>query len=1256
MTMSRHIATYAMGTGAEWPFVSLPHFETEAQHAMGSVEGGLVAIQPLVSESDRIQWEHYSITQYEWIQEVVISGDDSIDSVPSRITPFIFDSLDTRRPSTSNGHSYAPIWQVAPIFDHLHLINYNTFNSTFFAQIFAKLKESKDAVLSGISKFEDNEAEGPESWIAVPVYRNTSDDTDLVAVLSFVKLWHQEIQDSLPNEDINGIVLVVEFSCDQLHTYKVVGRNIVYLGFGDRHDSRYDQLFVLRDLGGVITTDNCDYSVSIYPSTEYHASGYSTRPLIYAAFVSGLCVTVAIVYCAYIFIASRGLQNTSSRDGSVKSDDTEDLKLNDMQTPSASFDCINPTDVAGRIGAEAETESSAFSLSESLRNNSQAFSATIVDSTSTRISGGETPTAFADEFKDASVMFADVAGFADWSASREPSSVFTLLASVYNAFDKIADRRNIFKVETLGDCYVGAAGLPDPVKNHATVIARFADECLTVMKEVVGNLTAVLGPGTEKLALRVGIHSGPVVAGVLQGEGKFRFQLLGDAVQVAALMLSTSFQNKIHTSPETARLMIEDDKSSWLKPRYSTVYIKEKESQTYWIEVENTTNNADTKRQRRFSNYEIAKLEAKEADSSANMSGGGVVAIANASPHPRRSSITHRRSSLGSRPSSIHSSTSVSRPSSSSNILAEEGHGFERTEEGSLKNGSQSSRPNIAGQFAPEGGTNDGIETVVEETAQQLQNMESPKMARGKAVGAVESKISQQKESDGRSNGISLLMEPKANGAIEESPNKHGRKFPAILLDPGNHDDWSDSLSSGSDSSDQSDFSSEEDYSNDSSPAEDEIVQMNSQVCGDISDHPGSTSPVDARESGQASHQPISESLAKQSGGKRGPRQPSDNHMLIDQTVEIFRNCLRMNIARRGGTVPTGASLAWEEDDTTTKLRISPVDDPEDVLAFPVQRTDESIDVSAVELDPVILEQIKDYVGVIASTFESNPYHSFERAVFVMQSTGELFSNIVSTNWAVEETSDDNGLSYRMKTDRGKLLEFTEGISSDPLVLIAATMSALVQDACHPGIPSSRSVAGKTSLELAWDLLMEPIYNDFRACIYTSMSDKERFRQLLVNAVVAADTSDKELGERSKMRWGQAFRRRDSKGTNAPTAREEIDLKTTLLLEHLVQAANVSHAMNDWQIYAKWNERKLIELQLAHENGLQDEDPSIDFHISELNFLDRVVLPLIRRLRECDALGPVSVEYLKAARQIRQEWSRKGPEFVRNTVLKHQSK
>ena len=76
--------------------------------------------------------------------------------------------------------------------------------------------------------------------------------------------------------------------------------------------------------------------------------------------------------------------------------------------------------------------------------------------------------------------------------------------------DKLARRMNVFKVETIGDCYVAATGLPEPQTDHAERMALFAYKCLNKVKELLKKLESQLGPGTSDLGMRMGMHSGPV--------------------------------------------------------------------------------------------------------------------------------------------------------------------------------------------------------------------------------------------------------------------------------------------------------------------------------------------------------------------------------------------------------------------------------------------------------------------------------------------------------------------------------------------------------------------------------------------------------------------------------------------------------------------------------------------------------------------------------------------------------------------------
>jgi hypothetical protein len=130
---------------------------------------------------------------------------------------------------------------------------------------------------------------------------------------------------------------------------------------------------------------------------------------------------------------------------------------------------------------------------------------------------------------------------------------------------------------------MAVTGLPNPTKDHALIMAKFARDCRDQMSTLTKSLEISLGPETSDLVMRFGLHSGQVTAGVLRGQ-KSRFQLFGDTVNVAARMESTGIRNCIQVSEETSQLLIEGGKNHWLTPREEPIQAKGKgELSTYWV-------------------------------------------------------------------------------------------------------------------------------------------------------------------------------------------------------------------------------------------------------------------------------------------------------------------------------------------------------------------------------------------------------------------------------------------------------------------------------------------------------------------------------------------------------------------------------------------------------------------------------------------------------------------------------------------------
>jgi len=125
-----------------------------------------------------------------------------------------------------------------------------------------------------------------------------------------------------------------------------------------------------------------------------------------------------------------------------------------------------------------------------------------------------------------------VVGFTKWSSERSPHEVFRLLEKIFWEFDDIAARNNVFKLGTIGDCYIAVTGIPDPIEDHAVVLTQFAFDARDAVHRVYASLEKE-GLDTAKLDMRFGIHLGDTTAGILRGT-KSRFELFGDTINTAS--------------------------------------------------------------------------------------------------------------------------------------------------------------------------------------------------------------------------------------------------------------------------------------------------------------------------------------------------------------------------------------------------------------------------------------------------------------------------------------------------------------------------------------------------------------------------------------------------------------------------------------------------------------------------------------------------------------------------------------------------
>jgi class 3 adenylate cyclase len=153
------------------------------------------------------------------------------------------------------------------------------------------------------------------------------------------------------------------------------------------------------------------------------------------------------------------------------------------------------------------------------------------------------PSHIADAFKDVTILFADIVGFTDLSTRLSPGELVAMLNRLFTAFDDLADKHGLEKIKTIGDAYMVVGGLPEARADHAEAVVGMGLE----MRDAVALVARETG---YDLRVRIGVNTGPVVAGVI-GKKKFAYDLWGDAVNTASRMESHGLPGEIQVTEAT---------------------------------------------------------------------------------------------------------------------------------------------------------------------------------------------------------------------------------------------------------------------------------------------------------------------------------------------------------------------------------------------------------------------------------------------------------------------------------------------------------------------------------------------------------------------------------------------------------------------------------------------------------------------------------------------------------------------------------
>ncbi|CAB9499168.1 Receptor-type guanylate cyclase gcy [Seminavis robusta] len=631
-----------------------------------------------------------------------------------------------------------------------------------------------------------------------------------------------------------------------------------------------------------------------------------------------------------------------------------------------------------------------------------------------------------DVFVKTTVALLDVHGFAAWSSCREPVQVFKFLEKLFESIDNIAAERQVFKVETKGEVYVAASGIPDARNDHAIAMARFALSCMKKMEHLFMKLEVIFGPDTGDMSLRIAMHSGPVTGGFLKGKGAQRFQLFGDTMTTAGLIQAAGQASRVHMSEATAKLLIKAGKRKWVVKRMEKLQTEEKgELQTYWL-------------------------------------------------------------------------------------------------------------------------------------------------ARG-----------------GRA--ASLLA---SSGAADLS---------------------SQGLGTSSGDSEESDLA--------------DVLGLDSQ------------------------------------------------QRWIEWNLELFKDQLKQIVARRESTVRSSSELFSGSDDLDIEADM-PLEEVKEIIELPgfdKKAAKRQLENKEVTLSPLVVEQLRELITRIANEYNDNPFHNFAHASYVVMAVQKYMNRIVAAS-EVDVGEDEE--RHRSST-MAAIHDHTYGITSDPLTQFACLFSALIHDVDHPGVPNgqlikederiasrykNRSVAEQKSLDISWLILMESDFDELRSTVCHNSRELRRFRELVVNSVMATDLGDAELKALRNARWEKAFATMDISTTHTGResfsnndeenprpvrkSREATNRKATIVIEHLIQAADVAHMSQHWHIYRKWNERLFREMYKAFREDRSDTNPADFWYKGELGFIDYYVVPLSKKLRDCGVFGPTSDENLNYATNNRSMWEKEGEDIV----------
>ena len=515
----------------------------EARNASGSY---LMAYVPVIQPQDLELWANYTLAHENWLADKQQNMDllspriwehtggentaenTCLSATTTSARPLAHPGRDRTAVSSADGGAFAPIWTSSPP-AKASLINRNLLANPDFAQSLKDVARARAPKILDVCNLPSWYGMSVDEFVddvtmARPVFTNFSDSATIVGYMINVVPWTYFVENIL-DEFHAALRVVLRSSCGNVLTLQVQGRNATVVASSqDLHDAQFNHWEVTGPFAAFANSEKdaeqgnlCTYTLSVYPTPAMQDNFMSRRPMTYA-----FIVLVVFLFTTGLFFFFDWLTRRQQR-----------KVLNTAMRQNALVSSLFPKSIQAKMFSQLD-EDGTNKLSQvgkaGIRNYLVEAGGDAAAADAKNIDKSKP---IADLFPETTVMFADIAGFTAWSSAREPTQVFILLEAIYHEFDAIAKKRRVFKVEVVGDCYVAVCGLPEPRSDHAVVMAKFSTDCINEMRRLTRELEIELGPDTGELGLRIGLNSGPVVAGVLRGD-KSRFQLFGDTMNVAS--------------------------------------------------------------------------------------------------------------------------------------------------------------------------------------------------------------------------------------------------------------------------------------------------------------------------------------------------------------------------------------------------------------------------------------------------------------------------------------------------------------------------------------------------------------------------------------------------------------------------------------------------------------------------------------------------------------------------------------------------